>query len=132
MIFNLYKFTHLILKICIFEYFIDIKCQTGSISYFLSQPQAQPQPQLLWDPSCLRMTRGEWFVVWVFLNYKTVIPSLRGIPHNSTLWDPSFLRMTRRECFVLLVYLNYKTVIPSLRGISCIVLALILNLSLNY
>jgi hypothetical protein len=44
MIFNLYKFTHLILKICIFEYFIDIKCQTGSISYFLSQPQAQPQP----------------------------------------------------------------------------------------
>jgi hypothetical protein len=45
MIFNLYKFTHLILKICIFEYFIDIKCQTGSLSYFLPPPPPQPQPQ---------------------------------------------------------------------------------------
>jgi hypothetical protein len=48
MIFNLYKFTHLILKICIFEYFIDIKCQTGSLSYFLPPPQA---PLLLFQKS---------------------------------------------------------------------------------
>ena len=93
-------------------HFYSIKNSCWCRSFFICKQSA----------SILTITRRECFVVLVYLNYKTVIPSLRGISHNSTLWDPSFLRMTRRECFVVLGFLQQCVfmlcgVIPSLRVI---------------